>query len=324
LTTLINQHTMSTYDDFEKKVVPDVYQRDTTISDVAWSVVTCEYSGEIKLFKGIFDFGGATTDYSREHVLCKNWMNKRGIPNNDLILHPEGSDYHNLLLTRTSLVNSERSDDPLGMVTTITKTFLQCKKGKDAAGVWVFEPKASSKGNAARAMFYQMVCYNGTLGNWALSNLNSYATSQNESMLHTWHITDGVDNFEIAKHEHTASLQLNRNPFIDHPEWADCINFKTLTALKCAASIVDGEQIEKDFFVEKSNDNLEITFENNEIANGNFQIIDMNGKVVLGRIVLLNMGSNVLNMPIGNISTGIYLLQIVGTNMKIKQRIIID
>ena len=38
-----------------------------------------------------------------------------------------------------------------------------------------------------------------------------------------WHQQDPVDEIELQHHEVVSAYQKNRNPFIDHPEWAACI-----------------------------------------------------------------------------------------------------
>ncbi|HEY9143624.1 MAG TPA: endonuclease, partial [Arenimonas sp.] len=38
-----------------------------------------------------------------------------------------------------------------------------------------------------------------------------------------WHAEDPVDAKEQLRNEAVYSYQGNRNPFIDHPEWAACI-----------------------------------------------------------------------------------------------------
>ena len=61
--------------------------------------------------------------------------------------------------------------------------------------------------------------------------IDSSRTGQNEptgymgmlSVLLEWHRQDPVDAVETRHHETVASFQGNRNPFIDHPEWAACV-----------------------------------------------------------------------------------------------------
>ena len=43
------------------------------------------------------------------------------------------------------------------------------------------------------------------------------------SVLLQWQKEDPVDLIEFQHHEAVASFQGNRNPFIDHPEWAECV-----------------------------------------------------------------------------------------------------
>ncbi|MBK7183308.1 MAG: endonuclease [Bacteroidetes bacterium] len=59
-------------------------------------------------------------------------------------------------------VNAIRSNYPLGeVVGTPTYTYLGCKLGPDANGKTVFEPRDSDKGDAARCILYQTICYTG-------------------------------------------------------------------------------------------------------------------------------------------------------------------
>ena len=43
------------------------------------------------------------------------------------------------------------------------------------------------------------------------------------STLLQWHAEDPVDAYEKRRHEVVVDYQENRNPFIDHPEWAEAI-----------------------------------------------------------------------------------------------------
>jgi len=50
-------------------------------------------------------------------------------------------------------------------------------------------------------------------------NLNSWAVQ----MLLEWHNNDPVSQKEIDRNDSVYALQHNRNPFIDYPQFADCI-----------------------------------------------------------------------------------------------------
>jgi len=232
LHTLINNHTVISYVAYKSNIVPAIFERDTVGGQVA---VNCEYSNETTVYSPPFDFN--IQAYNREHTLCKSWMQTAAIYGaNNLINYPEGSDYYNLLLTR-STPNQVRSNNPLGIVTNLTSSYGESKYGKDNTGNNVFEPKDNRKGDAARAMMYEMVCYDGLSGGWGLNELLSQAYQQDQNILKLWNQQDPPDKFERTKNEYIRSLQQNRNPFIDHPGWATCINFDSLMKTNLCGAI---------------------------------------------------------------------------------------
>jgi endonuclease I len=87
----------------------------------------------------------------------------------------------------------------------------------------VFEPIDEYKGDFARNYFYMMVRYLPRVGGWEDNtpmleggDLAAWAVP----MLTEWHLNDPVSPKEIARNDSVYRLQGNRNPFIDHPEWA--------------------------------------------------------------------------------------------------------
>lgn len=232
LHALINAHTMVAYTAYKSNIVPAIFERDTTGGQV---VINCEYSNETTIYTPPFDFTAQA--YNREHTLCKSWMQTATAQGaNNLVNFAEGADYFNLLLTR-STPNQVRSNNPLGIVLSTTSTYGESKYGTDNTGNNVFEPKANRKGDAARAMFYEMVCYDGLSGGWGLNELLADAKDQDQNVLKLWHQQDPPDKFERTKNEYIFSLQQNRNPFIDHPEWVQCINFDSLLTTNTCANI---------------------------------------------------------------------------------------
>lgn len=97
---------------------------------------------------------------------------------------------------------------------------------------WVWQPRDEVKGDVARMIFYMATRYEGESGEPDLE-LIDYLPSDNNtadpvyakvSTLLEWHNSDPVDNGERNRNNIIYSdFQNNRNPFIDHPEFANLI-----------------------------------------------------------------------------------------------------
>ena len=228
LHTLINPHQTQYYSYYDDLMIPFFEARDTTLDR---RVVTCVYSGENLIYTEPFDF--TANDYSREHTYCHSWM-----PTYPAQSLPEYSDYHHLFPSNLNFANILRSNNPLGEVVNVTSSFLGCKSGTNSTGQTVFEPRDEHKGNAARAIMYQAICYNSISGNnWALPS------SQDQMILKQWHFQDPPDNWEIARNDFIDSLQGNRNPFVDSIDYVCFVNFSNMTydSLACLPSSISWE-----------------------------------------------------------------------------------
>ena len=80
--------------------------------------------------------------------------------------------------------------------------------------------------------------YNGINGNdWTFNWLNNTRLpalsegSQDLSTLIQWHKQDPPDKWEVDRNNYIQSIQQNRNPFVDHPEYVNYIDFNSLTKL---------------------------------------------------------------------------------------------
>jgi Endonuclease I len=189
--------------------------------------VTCAYSGYTWDYTPPFAFGSL---FSREHTYCQSWWDVSSTTN------PYYSDFHHLFLTNQPNANGMRGNNPLGNCASTTTTFLECKLGKNTLGQTVFEPRASDKGDAARGMMYMVVMYdhNGSYGNWSFKWLNETkipSTPQDLQTLLSWSKQDPPDKWEVERNNYIASLQLNRNPFVDHPEYLKYINLYDMSKL---------------------------------------------------------------------------------------------
>ena len=190
--------------------------------------VICVYSSYEYIYTGTFSWGVM----SREHTFCHSWMPSYSSTSGD-----EYADQHHLFPTQQNNANGVRSNHPLGVVANVTSSFIDCKLGTNTQGQTVFEPRDKQKGDAARAILYMLVKYDGVSGTWNMNWLNntrlpslSEAPQSLETLL-AWHRQDPPDKYEVDRGNYVQTVQKNRNPFVDHPEYVNYINFNDLTKL---------------------------------------------------------------------------------------------
>lgn len=188
--------------------------------------VFCVYSNYEHVYSGTFSF----LPINREHTFAHSWQ-----PTNPSTSGEEYSDQHHLFPTHET-ANSNRGSHPLGNVVNPSQTFLESKLGTNASGHTVFEPRDQHKGDVARALFYMVIRYDGISGNsWSFNWLNGTRlpslseAPQDLTTLINWHKQDPPDKWEIDRNNYVQSIQQNRNPFVDHPEWVNYINFNDLS-----------------------------------------------------------------------------------------------
>lgn len=204
--------------------------------------------------------GGGNSNYNREHA----WPNSYGFPQDNSANYPY-TDCHALFLADDGY-NSSRGNNPYRTcnATCTERTTVanhgrgggsgsypgnsNWRTGSGPAGIW--ETWIGRRGDVARALFYMDVRYEGgshgvtgtaepdliltdDLGRIATSGgINTEVAYMGElATLLAWNAQDPVDNLERRRNDVVESFQTNRNPFIDHPEWAACL-FQGI----CAAS----------------------------------------------------------------------------------------
>lgn len=113
--------------------------------------------------------------------------------------------------------NSKRGSKKFGNVSGNTwEVFAGEKYAKTTSTM--FEPIDARKGDCARIVFYMWTTYFATRGTPITNVAESVET------LKAWHKLDPVDDTEMLRNNRVeASVQKNRNPFVDHPEWVDLI-----------------------------------------------------------------------------------------------------
>jgi endonuclease I len=196
---------------------------------------------------------GGNTFYDREHT----WPNSYGFPNDGADNYPY-TDCHMLFLSRQAY-NSARGNAPYAncpsgcteMVTTLTNGAgggsgvypgnSNWTSGGTSADVW--ETWIGKRGDVARAILSADVRYEGGVHGVTgqpepdlrvtdtVSLIANSATGSNltvaymglKTVLVAWSNQDPPDAWERRRNDVIASFQGNRNPFIDHPEWVNCL-----------------------------------------------------------------------------------------------------
>jgi endonuclease I len=157
--------------------------------------------------------------YNREHSWPQSWFNSTPGPDSDL--------FH--IYPTDGYVNGQRGNYPYGNVGTASWTSMNGGKLGNCVSAGysstVFEPINEYKGDLARSYFYMTTRYYSEDSGWGSSPATNQSTILNWQLnvLLAWHHQDPVSAKEIARNDSIYKLQNNRNPFIDHPTYADSI-----------------------------------------------------------------------------------------------------
>ena len=210
-------------------------------------------------------FVSSKAQFDREHVFPKSFgFNGSGDKYKDFTA---GCDVQNLHLGEHVANSNAHSNLPYGDVKTNKKEYISGLTGEvcgytgnDKNGYEVFEPLAKDKGNIARSIFYMVARYHTyekitdkdespalTLSNSATAQKTTEPIQTKDSPaaygllsdLIKWNKEDPVSDYEIRRNNliyNAPTLQGNRNPFIDYPEWIDAIYDENTGKLLTTAS----------------------------------------------------------------------------------------
>jgi endonuclease I len=157
--------------------------------------------------------------YNREHSWPKSWFNDTPPMNSD-IFHIYPTD---------GKVNGMRDNYPYGTVS--SPSWTSQNGSKLGPCTWpgysgtVFEPRNEYKGDFARTYFYMSTRYYTEDAGWAGSPaaIGSQLKPWALQLLLHWSNIDPVSQKETDRNNTVYGMQHNRNPFIDHPEYAAMI-----------------------------------------------------------------------------------------------------
>ena len=225
-------HTTKTSYDGLKKVYKTTDADPNVNGNVIWF-----YTGGSIPYTGDMDSGNYPTN--REHVWPK--MAGRAFPDTS----DAGSDAHHVRPLNTGL-NNTRSNNHFGIVPQTTENRVYqsgtySNYGSSDLDSWCYQatvngakyfyPAAGYRGATARILFYVHTRWSKsntkgtlsfTLGNGFAADANGRVMS-NVDILLQWHLQEPPSEEEIRRNNLVEGVQGNRNPFIDHPEFAEMI-----------------------------------------------------------------------------------------------------
>ncbi|WP_298121302.1 endonuclease [Flavobacterium sp.] len=254
--------------------------------------------------------------YNREHLVPQSVFGSAT---------PMYSDAH-FVVPSDKYVNAQRGDFPFGRVNVANNTYTNgSKRGSNlnsgySAGYsgTVFEPIDEFKGDIARMLLYFAVRYENQVASWSYPMFNGTSnqvfTSNAINVLLTWHNNDPVSVREVSRNNAIYNRQNNRNPFIDHPEyamsiWGSLLQNDTFESIDNAITI----------YPNPSNDNkvtIESTIEINDI-----QLFSINGQLIM------EMNKPTINnnsYTLDNLPKGFYFMKLSSENQSTIKKIIVN
>ena len=254
--------------------------------------------------------------YNREHLIPQSVFSSNT---------PMYSDAH-FVVPSDKYVNGQRGNLPFGKVDVSNQIYTNgSKRGSNlnsgySAGYvgTVFEPIDEFKGDIARMLLYFAVRYETQVSGWSFlmfnGSSNQVFTSNAINILLTWHNNDPVSNREIARNNAIYARQNNRNPFIDHPEYAMTI-WGSLLYNESFKSIEDAITV----YPNPSNDNKINIDSTIEIDNVN--LFNLNGQLIM-EIKKPTLNNNTFTLE--NLPKGFYFLKLSSDNQSTTKKVIIN
>ena len=218
---------------------------------------------------------GSGITYNREHT----WPNSLGFANSSLAAY---TDTHMLWLSDTDQ-NASRGNKPFdNCASGCSELPTEANNGVGGGSGsypgnsnWVRSPDGNAgtfevwnhrKGEMARAMFYMAIRYegitaedahDGNIPDLELTDTRSLITITSNtaakaymgllSTLLDWHLQDPPDAEEVVRNDVIQAFQGNRNPFVDHPEWATRALFESSEPTVCDVVVPDDTIFENGF-----------------------------------------------------------------------------
>jgi endonuclease I len=253
--------------------------------------------------------------YNREHLIPQSVFGSAT---------PMYSDAH-FVVPSDKHVNAQRGDLPFGKVNVANWTSINgSKRGSNlnsgySAGYTgtVYEPIDEFKGDIARMLLYFATRYQDLVAGWTFPMFNNTSdqvfTSNAINVLLTWSNNDPVSQREIDRNNAVYARQNNRNPFIDHQEyamaiWGSLLNTTTFNSLN-AVSVYPNPT---------NNGTINIT---SETALDEINLININGQILqqIKNPVAINNTYTVTNLP-----QGFYFLKLTSNKETVTKKVTVN
>lgn len=163
------------------------------------NTLECVYTGEQAVGYTSRSDAQTSDGFTTEHTFPQSTFGSQDPMQSDL--------YH--LFPAKGYANSERSNKPFAPVSNPSWSVGGSKSNSS-----LFEPRGEQKGPTARAMLYFLIRY---------QNHSTFVNASQQQTLKTWNSTFLPSSVEKQRNDDINSYQQNRNPFVDHPEFAERI-----------------------------------------------------------------------------------------------------
>ncbi len=225
------------FDTRNAMVMLDIHRNDDNTADIMWDMYTDNPTGpELFSFTPNTSLCGGSFQsevgacYNKEHSFPQAWFNNE---------QPMRSDMH-AMFAADGWTNAKHANWPYAEVDNNAVEWQSACGAKLGNSLTssngytgkVFEPIDEYKGDFARAMFFMVTCYENLAAGWqgneaadSVLNGTTWPSLDNWAIRqwYKWHVQDPVSQKEITRNDSVFVLQHNRNPFIDHPEYAALI-----------------------------------------------------------------------------------------------------
>ncbi len=249
LNNVIKGHTEYDYESTSDRLIYKIIDRNWSLSPLTESQLNnfnydsdnpyivklyADYNHDISKADRFKNAGASRVSFDKEHI----WAQSHG---NFGRSYGAGSDIHALWPSDVIGNQNAHGDNNFGVPQSSLKSYNNDKgtyvgrNGSIPGGAdKVFEPLDEFKGDIARALMYMPARYytyedvthpklelvNGSPGGNTASASTPGRVGDLKTLLE-WHLSDPVSEYEIKRNNLIYyNYQGNRNPFIDHPEWA--------------------------------------------------------------------------------------------------------